>query len=219
MKQLVTIAVVLAMVFASTFLIISLTGLITLDDIEAALLTASQISPFYVATIVVVLLFSDLFIAIPTLTVSILSGYLLGTFWGGVAAAAGMLLAGFVGYVLCWFYGPRILLKIYKDEEKLIRVKKIFNEHGVSVLLMCRAMPILPEVSCCLSGANRMPFIKFLLFYSVATVPYAFIASYAGSKSTLSDPTPALITAIAISLTLWVCWFAFLKRNYDVVST
>lgn len=218
MKQLVIVAAVLAAVFGSTFLMLNLTGLITVDDIEAGLLAASQISPIYVASIVVALLFADLFIAIPTLTISILSGYFLGAFLGGVSAATGMLLAGVVGYVLCWLYGPGILLKIYKDEKRLARMKQIFSEHGASVLLMCRAMPILPEVSCCLSGAYRMPFTKFLFFYSVATFPYAFIASYAGSKSTLSDPSPALLTAIGISLALWLCWLLFLKKHYGKAS-
>lgn len=214
MKQLFTVAAVLAAVFGSTFLLLNLTGVITLEDIEAGLETAANIDPVYVVAVVVALLFLDLFIAIPTLTISILSGYFLGFFLGGLAAATGMMLAGLTGYLICWMYGPGILLKIYKDQNKLEAMKAIFNEHGVSVLLMCRAIPILPEISCCLSGANRMPITRFMFFYSVSTFPYAFIASYAGSKSTLSDPTPALMTAIAISLTLWLCWFIFLKRNY-----
>lgn len=218
MKQLLLTAAVLAGVFGSTFLIANLTGLLTVDDIKNGLSAVDKANPLYVALIVAVVLFSDIFIAIPTLSVSILSGYFLGSMFGGLAAATGMMLAGIAGYLICWLYGPGLLLKIYKDEDNLNRMRVIFNEHGISVLLMCRAMPILPEVCCCLSGANRMPFLKFLFFYSSATVPYAFIASYAGSKSTLADPTPALMTAVAVSLTLWLCWFVFLRRNSSKTS-
>lgn len=214
MKQLLTIAAVLAAVFASTFLILQATGLITIGDVEQVLAMAHDVSPIYVAATVVFLLFIDLFIAVPTLTISILSGYFLGFTLGGLSAAAGMLFAGVTGYAICWMFGPGLLIKIYKDEEKLKRMQKIFNEHGVAVLLMCRAVPILPEVCCCLSGANRMPFLKFLFFYSLSTIPYAFIASYAGSQSTLSDPKPAVFTAMAISFVLWVSWLVFLRRNY-----
>lgn len=214
MKQLIIVASVLAAIFASTFLILNKTGLLTVENIEIALKAASSVNPVYVASIVVLLLFSDMFIAIPTLTISILSGYFLGFYAGGSSAFAGMFLAGLAGYCICWKFGPGLLLRIYKDQAKLNEMQRIFSEHGAVVLMMCRAAPILPEVSCCLAGATRMPFHKFLLFYVIATAPYAFIAAYAGSQSTLADPKPAILTAISMSLVLWVSWALFLRRNY-----
>src|SRR5690606_37819245 len=115
------------------------------------------------------------------LTVCLLSGYFLGAALGGLSAACGMLAAGITGYIICWLYGPAMLLKIYKNPEKLREMKAIFSEQGTIVLLICRALPILPEVSCCLAGATRMPSSRFILCYSIATLPYAFIAAIAGS--------------------------------------
>lgn len=214
MKQLITIALVLAAIFASTFIVIKLTGVLTVDDVKAALTTASEINPVYVSLVVIILLFSDLFIAIPNLTVCIFSGYFLGAVTGGISAMLGMLLAGVVGYFICWYYGPNLLLKIYKDPGKLQEMKEIFSEHGVMVLLTCRALPILPEVCSCLAGATRMPFWRFFLYYSISTIPYAFIAAYAGSKSTLNNPSPAIYTMIGISVVLWFSWLFFLRRNF-----
>lgn len=214
MKQLLIIAAVLATIFASTFIIIKATGIITVDDIKHALQVASEINPWYVALAAALLLFADLFIAIPTLTVSILAGYFAGFLLGALGATTGMMLAGICGYAICRFYGPGLLLKIYKDRNKLNEMQTIFTEHGSMVLLICRAMPILPEVSCCMAGANKMPFAKFLLFYSIATIPYAFIAAYSGSQSTLADPKPAILTAIGLSGVLWASWFIFLRKNY-----
>ncbi len=214
MKQLIMVASVLAAAFASTFLILNKTGVLTVDNIELTLNVASSINPVYVALTVVLLLFLDMFIAIPTLTVSILAGYFLGFHAGGVSAFSGMFLAGLCGYLTCWKFGPRLLLRIYKNQSKLNEMRTIFADHGAMVLIMCRAAPILPEVACCLAGATRMPMLKFLLFYGIATAPYAFIAAYAGSRSTLSDPKPAILTAIAMSLFLWISWALFLKRNY-----
>ncbi|VAW93330.1 hypothetical protein MNBD_GAMMA20-1880 [hydrothermal vent metagenome] len=213
MRQLITLAMTLAAIFASTFILIKATGILTVEDIESLLTTASQINPLYVVAVVIALLFADLLIAIPTLTITILSGYFLGFLLGGISAMSGMLLAGLVGYMICWFYGPGLLMKIYKNPEKLREMERVFSLHGSMVLIICRALPILPEVSCCLAGANRMPFWRFLLYYSIGTIPYAFIAAYAGSQSSLNDPTPAIFTAIAISLFLWLAWYLFLRKN------
>lgn len=214
MKQLITIALVLATLFASTFIVIKATGALTVDDIKHWLSLASEINPVYVAMVVIVLLFADLFIAVPTLTVCILSGYFLGWTTGALAAATGMFLAGVIGYWISWMFGPKLLIKIYKDPKQLAHMRDIFSEHGTSVILMCRAMPILPEVVCCLAGANKMSFLKFFTYFSISTLPYAFIAAFAGSKSSLSNPTPAILTAIGISLVLWCAWFIFLRRHY-----
>lgn len=214
MKQLITIALILAAAFASTFIIIKTTGVLTIDDIKQWLTMASEINPAYVVLTVVVLLFADLFIAVPTLTICILSGYFLGWITGGLASTSGMMLAGISGYWICRAIGPKLLMKIYKDPKKLAEMQNIFSEHSTSVILMCRAMPILPEVVSCLAGANKMSFFRFMAYYSISTIPYAFIAAYAGSKSSLANPTPAILTAIGISLTLWLSWFFFLRRNY-----
>ena len=77
MKQLLTIALILATAFASTFIVIKVTGILTIEDIKNWLTIASEINPVYVVLTVIILLFADLFIAIPTLTICILSGYFL----------------------------------------------------------------------------------------------------------------------------------------------
>jgi uncharacterized membrane protein YdjX (TVP38/TMEM64 family) len=214
MKQLLTIALILASAFASTFIVIKATGILTIEDIKNWLAIASEINPAYVALTVIILLFADLFIAVPTLTICILSGYFLGWSMGGLASTAGMMLAGVIGYWICWAIGPKLLMRIYKDPIKLAEMQDIFSEHSTSVILMCRAMPILPEVVSCMAGANKMAFVRFIAYYSISTIPYAFIAAYAGSESSLTNPMPAIFTAIGISLTLWFSWFIFLRRNY-----
>lgn len=214
MKQLLTIAFILATLFASTFIVIKATGFLTIEDIKNWLIIGSKINSSYVVLAVIILLFADLFIAVPTLTICILSGYFLGWLTGGLASTAGMMLAGIVGYWICWAIGQKFLMRIYKDPKKLTEMQNIFSEHSTSVILMCRAMPILPEVVSCMAGANKMPFFRFMMYYCISTIPYAFIAAYAGSKSSLTNPTPAILTAMGISLVLWLSWFIFLRRVY-----
>jgi len=216
MKDLIKIMLTLALIFASTFIIIKLTGVITIDGIKDVLAQAQQVHPVYLMAIVVALLFSDLFIAIPTMTVSIMAGYFLGWPLGAAATISGLYLAGVTGYVISRIYGYRLLSKIYPDKQRLENIHQQFSEYGPVMLIICRAMPILPEVSCCMAGATRMSFLKFLSMYSLGTLPYALVITYAGSISSLEKPTPAIITAITVSLILWLSWF-FLRRKVQTV--
>lgn len=208
------VALVLAVAFASTFILIDTTGVLTIEDVRRLLTAAADLDPLYVAVCVFMLLLADIFIAMPTLTVALLAGHFTGFAMGGISATTGMMAAGIVGYAISWRYGPSLLHRIYKDSRKIENMQRIFSEHGTVTLILCRAVPILPEVCCCLAGANRMPFQKFIICYGIGTVPYAFIAAYAGSQSSLADPRPAIFTAIALSLLLWLSWFIFIRKSY-----
>jgi len=213
MKSLLKVFLIIASLFASTFLLIKLTGILTVEQIEGWLIQAKELSPLYVGGIVALLLFADLFIAVPTLTITILSGYFLGHIYGTIAALIGILLAGVCGYVLSHYYGNAILGFLLKNESKRNEAISAFQEHGIMMILLSRAMPILPEASACLSGMTRMPFHKFLIAWLVSSVPYILIATYAGSISSLDNPKPAVFTAIGITVFFWIAWFVYHRVN------
>lgn len=62
-----------------------------------------------------------------------------------------------------------------------------------------------------MAGMTRMSFLKFLGLWLISTVPYAIIASYAGSISTLEDPKPAIMAAIGLTGFFWLGWVVFRK--------
>ncbi len=169
-------------------------------------------------SLIVLLLFVGLFIAIPTLTVIILSGYFLGHVNGAIAALTGLMLAGVFGYMLSRYYGSAILNFLVRDEIKRNEAIIAFQKHGVVMILLSRAMPILPEVTACLSGMTNMPFSKFLVTWSISSVPYVLIASYAGSISSIDDPKPAIYTAIRVSALLWIFWFFYIRAHAKSTS-
>lgn len=218
MKALIKLFLIIAAVFASTFIVIKVTGILTVDQIEGWLIQAKSSSAIYVGSIVAVLLFADLFIAIPTLTVTILSGYFLGHTYGAMAALVGTMLAGISGYAISWYYGSGIMAFLIKDEKKRCEAISAFDKGGFAMILLSRAIPILPEATACLAGMTKMGFWKFLLAWSVSTLPYILIATYAGSISSVSDPKPAIITAILISSFLWVSWFTYYRFTSKKVN-
>ncbi|GAK87537.1 UPF0043 inner membrane protein YdjZ [Vibrio ponticus] len=197
---------IMALCFASTFILANAMGWLTLEQIEVWLTQANTLSITTVALVVIVLLFLDLFVAVPTLSIMMLGGYFAGLYVGGLAAFSGTLLAGVGGYVLSYLFGDKIVNVVVKDAQQRQDLREKFNRHGVLMILLSRAMPILPEVTACMSGISRMSFAKFMLAWCTVNLPYSFIAAYAGSISSLENPKPAIITAISLTVFFWLGW-------------
>lgn len=212
MKHLIKVILIIALLFALTFILAKTTGILNVEQIKTWLLQAKELSPYYVGGIVILLLFADLFIAIPTLTVITLAGYFLGFQYGAIAALIGLFLAGVSGYGLSHIFGERILKLLLKKEKARQEMRSTFIQHSFIMILLSRALPILPEVTACLAGMTKMKFSKFILAWSASTIPYVLIITYAGSISSIENPKPAIFTAIGISAILWMGWYLFNKK-------
>ena len=214
MKELLKVMITLALVFASTALIIKASGVVTEESVLAFVDGARSIHPAYLVAAVVLILLIDLWIAVPTMTTILLAGYVLGPLMGGAAAALGLMVLGVTGYGMGRRVGRPLLLKLYKDPAKLQDIEDAFRRNAVLTLFACQALPILPELSCTMAGVSRMPFLRFIAAYVVGVVPFAFVVAWAGSKSTLSDPTPAIYTAIGVSVALLLLWRVLSRRGF-----
>lgn len=202
----------LAVIFASTFILGRVLGILTEENVRAWLELASTLSAATVIAVVVGLLFIDLFVAVPTLTIVILGGYFLGFELGLIAAMLGSALAAFGGYAICRNWGESALAKIVRNPDQRGDMHEAFQSHGPGMILLARAAPILPEVTACMAGITRMSLARFALFWSIGTLPYMSIAAYAGSVSTLDDPMPAIYAALGLYAVMWTGWFVY--RRY-----
>lgn len=209
MKHLVKIMVVMALFFALTFLLVKATGMLTVEQIKTWLAQAKELSPYYIGGIVVLLLLTDLFIAVPTMTTITFAGYFLGFPNGAIASIIGLMLAGLTGYGLSRLFGDRLFAFLLKKKAARQEAKATFRQYSVIMVLLSRATPILPEVTACLAGMTNMKFSKFILAWSASIIPYALVISYAGSISSLENPMPAIYAATGISATLWTGWYLF----------
>lgn len=107
MKPLIKVMLILAVIFASTFILGRVLGILTVDNVRSWLETAQNVDPIWVITTVIVLLFLDLFVAVPTLTITILAGFFLGFPLGFTAAFVGMASAAFSGYAISSRWGGK----------------------------------------------------------------------------------------------------------------
>lgn len=213
MKDLMTIAVVLALAFASTFFLVQWSGLIPEAGVVAWLEGLRAIDPWLLVAGVILLLLLDLLVAIPTMTTILLAGWLLGPLAGGLAASAGLMAMGGAAYGMGRRLGRPVLARMLKDPDRLAGIETAFARQDMLVLVVCQALPILPELSATLAGIAQMPLRRFLAGYAAGVVPFAFIVAAGGAASTPDDLRPAILTAIATSATLLLLWRVVRRRS------
>lgn len=213
MKLLIKSILILATIFTTSLLIIKFSGVLTIEDIKQIFQTLKSQPSYVLGLMIVLFLFIDLFIAVPTMTIIILAGYFIGFELAVFYTFIGLLTASLTGYFLSRKYGMRVLDKLTSDEKQKLEMTELFNKHGVLVLVLSRAVPMLPEISSCLAGTCNMSLKRFLFAWSLGTVPYLCVVAYAGSISNLDNPMPAIYAAIGITLLFWFLWLIFMKKN------
>lgn len=211
MKLLIKTILILVSIFTITLLLIKFTGVLTVDDIKEIFSNLKSQPSYILGALIVFFLFIDLFIAVPTMTIIILAGYFIGFELALFYTTIGLLSASLTGYFLSKKYGKKVLNKLSSNEEQKQEMTDLFNKHGVLVLVLSRAVPMLPEISSCLAGACNMSFKRFLLAWFFGTIPYVCVITYAGSISNLDNPMPAIYAALGITVTFWFIWMVFMK--------
>lgn len=212
MKDLIRVALILAVGFASTFLIVQGFGLLPEDGVVRWLEGLRAVHPGWLMAGVVALLLLDLFVAVPTMTTILLAGWLLGPVLGGLTAGVGLMLLGTTGYVIGRVAGRPVLRRLFKEEARLDGIAEAFARNDLLTLAVCQAVPILPEVSAVLAGVARMHPLRFALGYGIGVIPFAFVVASGGAASSPDDLRPAILTVIGVSAVLLILWRLLLRR-------
>jgi len=199
--------------FLLIFLVMNLTGIMSVADVKYYVQKVSAQSPLVIGLVIYLLLASDVFFSVPTIFLVTSAGYLLGFKWGLIVSVAGMFTSGLIARLLCTVFGKRILGFVLGDDEKISEVHRLFRRFGPGILLIARALPMLPEATCCMAGINRMPWRQFLLYYLAGTLPYAAVLVYLGSISSRENPYPALAGIVGMYVVLWAMWWWLVKRG------
>ena len=138
-------------------------------------------SSWSIASAIVALLASDVFLPIPSSIVAAAAGVLLG-FWPGAAAIwAGMMAACLLGY---WF-GARASAAAgrFIGPEGMVRAERLSEKYGDYAIVVCRPVPVLAEASVIFAGIVGRPIRRFLAvtFWSNVgmALGYAAIGAFA----------------------------------------
>lgn len=156
------------------------------------------------------LLLADLILPVPASAVMAALGMIYGPVLGGALSAAGSVVSGLAGYVLCRVFG-RMAARWLAGEAGLRKGEAIFNgEAGGWLVLASRWLPILAEVVSCLAGLSRMRFQVYFTALLCGSVPLGFAYAaigYAGSDR----PVATLVLSAFLPLVLWLLVRPWLK--------
>jgi uncharacterized membrane protein YdjX (TVP38/TMEM64 family) len=145
----------------------------------------------------IALICADLALPIPQSSVVSALGIIYGTVAGGVAGAAGLMLAGCMPYWLMRSAARPLVLRLAGDAS-LRKARALFDRAGAWAIVLTRSLPYsLPEALVVLAGLAEMPWRKFLLAMALGSVPAAFV--YAGIGAGWAEQ-PALALAISYVL-------------------
>lgn len=214
MRALIKIMLILVAIFVTIFIFGRVLGILTLENIRFILTEAAKVEIAYLVMVVIILLFADIILSIPTLTVIILAGYFLGFPLAVLSSYIGMASALFTAYFISRKWGERAIAWVVKDEAERADMRDTFSRNGPAMILLSRAAPMVPEVCACLAGATGMKLGRYMLFFTLSTLPYACIAAYAGSISSVDDPKPAIFAMLFLYALLWGGWAWF--RRYKI---
>ena len=150
----------------------------------------------------ILLLVGDLVLPVPGTVVISALGYLYGAWIGGAVAAAGLIMAGMLGYGAGRLFGEDFARRWLGagDYEK---GRKLFENRGGWVVAMSRALPILPEVISCTAGLVRMPFRRFMIALACGSIPMGFLFAAVGSAGH-EAPGWAFGLSLLIPAVLWL---------------
>jgi len=150
---------------------------------------AHLIHVYGLAVVAVVIGLESIGLPFPGETVLILAGIFAGTkhdlnivavvVTAAVAAIAGQV----IGYIIGREFGYRLLLRygpyVRITESRIKLGEYLFLRHGSKIIVVARFVPLLRSLAGILAGANRMPWLQFLLANIVGAFAWAAVFGFA----------------------------------------
>ena len=166
---------------------------------------------------VIIVIPSELILA----TGGILASQGIFTFWGSF-------LIGLIGSVFCaiviylmGYFGGRPFIKKYgkyffMKEEDILKSDSWFNKYGMLSALIARNFPIVRTLISLPIGITKQPFIKFIIYTTIGSIPWTLAFVYVGyalgeNWIILSTYVGYLKTPIRVILILLLFTFIYKK--------
>lgn len=149
----------------------------------------------------IALLAADLVLPVPGTVVMSALGWMYGVLLGGLAAAAGSMVAGLLGYGVGRLIGEKAARRLLGDRD-FEKGKILFARGGGWLIALSRALPILPEALSCTAGLVRMPFGRFVLSLACGSLPVGLLYAWIGAAGR-DAPGWALVFSLGVPALLW----------------
>ena len=166
---------------------------------------------------VIIIIPSELILA----TGGILASKNIFTFWGAfLTGLIGSVFCAIVIYIMGYFGGRPFIKKygkyFFMKEEDIEKSDSWFNKYGMLSALIGRNFPIVRTLISLPIGITRQPFIKFVIYTTIGSIPWTLAFTYVGytlgeNWIILSTYVGYLKTPIRILLILLLLRFIYKK--------
>ena len=175
-----------------------------LDEWTDRTIEASHDRPF-LGLILFSFLASDIVLPVPSSTVSVACGYILGLWPGILVSWGGMTLSCFLGYILTALFGRPVTDRLVGKQE-VARLETLGRKHGNWAIIIARPVPVLAEASVLFAGLGgmRMSQLMFLAGWSNAGISAVYVSVGAFSTRTGSFTLALLASLLLPGLALSV---------------
>lgn len=137
-----------------------------------------------------------------------------------LAAAAGAIAGGGVGYSLGRTLGHRFLIKhgaiLHMDERRIKLGQYLFKRHGGKVVFFGRFVAVLRALASILAGVNYMDVRRFFLFNTVGAIAWSLIfglGAYSLGEELEQLRRPAAIGLTVVAILAVAGGFWFIRRH------
>jgi membrane protein DedA with SNARE-associated domain len=137
-----------------------------------------------------------------------------------VSAVVGAILGSIIGFWIGDRYGYPLLLRygsyIGLTETRIKIAQYLFRRQGVVVVLIARFVAVLRSVVGFIAGANRMPFVRFMIANSAGAVAWALfygLGAYFLGKGIEEFARPVAVTLAVVGGALVVLMILYLRRK------
>ncbi len=151
----------------------------------------TAISTFGYAGIAAMMAIESACIPLPSEIIMPFSGYLVSrgqfTLFGtALAGAIGCVIGSVIAYAVgryggrtfIWKYGRYILI----SHHDLEMADRWFTSHGQSVVFFSRLLPVIRTFISLPAGISKMPFVPFVIFTFVGSLPWCYFLAYVGER-------------------------------------
>lgn len=159
-----------------------------------------DVPPATLASLVVLVLASDLLLPVPSSLVSTLAGTRLGLAGGTLATWLGLSSGGVLGFALARWWGHALARRLTPPDD-LASMESLIQRRGAAVVVVTRCLPVLAEAAVLLLGAMRLPWRRFLPPLLLANLGIALAYSALGHWAGAHGQLPlAMLLSIALPL-------------------
>lgn len=162
-----------------------------------------------IAAMITCVMATDVFLPIPSSVLSTYAGAQLGVALGTAATWLGMTVGAVLGFGLARRLG-RPLAERLADPDLLAGMEQWTDRLGPTVLVVCRAVPVVAEASVLVTGAIGLEWRRFLPVVVASNLGIALAYSAFGQVAERHDWLPV---ALAVSVAIPLAVTALLRRR------